>query len=113
MDWAEEDFLGEIDATKWDWPRETKRQNGETVESPRDIVDLGGLRDSQKRENVDEMRTIFAWTGKDKKAYALEVHNGYTSKAGNRIPARPFTRDTISKLEGVINNLFLREVQNG
>ena len=113
MNWAEEDFRREIEETKWDWPRETKRRNKTTVDSPRDIVDLGGLRDSQQRENMSNDRTAFVWTGGESKAYALEVHDGYTSKAGNRVPARAFTEDTISRLDEVIGDLISREVRNG
>jgi hypothetical protein len=113
MDWAEDDFRREIEAEKWDWPRETKRRSGPTVGSPRDIVDLGGLRNSQKRENISEDRTAFVWTGGEGKAYALEVHDGYSSKAGNRMPARPFTEETIAKLDEVISDLVSREVKNG
>ena len=76
MDWAEDDFRREIEAEKWGWPRETKRRSGPTVGSPRDIVDLGGLRNSQKRENISEDHTAFVWTGGEGKAYALEVHDG-------------------------------------
>lgn len=36
-----------IESPIWDWPRSTKRSNGETVFTPRDIVDQGTLRDSQ------------------------------------------------------------------
>ena len=113
MDWAEDDFRQEIEAEKWDWPRETKRRSGPTVGSPRDIVDLGGLRNSQKRENISEDHTAFVWTGGEGKAYALEVHDGYSSKAGNRMPARPFTEETIAKLDEVIGGLVSREVKNG
>lgn len=113
MDWAEDDFRREIEADKWDWPRETKRRSGPTVGSPRDIVDLGGLKNSQKREGMGEDRTAFVWTGGEGKAYALEVHDGYSSKAGNRMPARPFTEETIAKLDEVIGGLVLREVKNG
>ena len=113
MDWAEDDFRREIEAEKWDWPRETKRRSGPTVGSPRDIVDLGGLRNSQKRENISEDHTAFVWTGGEGKAYALEVHDGYSSKAGNRMPARPFTEETIAKLDEVIGGLVSREVKNG
>lgn len=113
MDWAEDDFRQEIEAEKWDWPRETKRRSGPTVGSPRDIVDLGGLRNSQKRENTGEGHTAFVWTGGEGKAYALEVHDGYSSKAGNRMPARPFTEETIAKLDEVISDLVSREVKNG
>ena len=113
MDWAEDDFRQEIEAEKWDWPRETKRRSGPTVGSPRDIVDLEGLRNSQKRENTGEGHTAFVWTGGEGKAYALEVHDGYSSKAGNRMPARPFTEETIAKLDEVISDLVSREVKNG
>jgi hypothetical protein len=113
MDWAEESFLAEIDAVKWTWLGQTIRVNGETVESPRDIVDMGGLRDSQTRENMGELRTVFTWTGGEGETYALEVHNGYVHKSGKRVAARPFTKDTISRLDKVIDNLFLQEVKNG
>lgn len=112
IDWAEEDFRREIEEIKWKWPRETKRQNGATVDSPRDIVDLGGLRDSQKREDIDENITIFTWTGGGGKSYALEVHDGYTSKSGNRMPARPFTDSTISRLREVVAGLLSEEINN-
>lgn len=34
----------------WDWDRTTHRRSGEVVTTPRDIVDLGGVRDGQKFE---------------------------------------------------------------
>lgn len=111
MDWAEEDFRREIEATKWNWPNETERKNGERVGSPRDIVDTGQLRDSQRRENVSEETTDFVWTGGDGRAYALEVHDGYTSRGGNRMPARPFTDETIAQINDVVNALIVREVK--
>lgn len=113
MDWAEENFRQEIEESKWDWPRETKRRNKTTASSPRDIVDLGGLRNSQKREDASKNRTVFVWTGGEGKSYALEVHDGYTSKAGGRVQGRAFTEDTIFKLDEVINDLISQEVKNG
>jgi hypothetical protein len=113
MDWAEEGFRQEIEEVKWTWPRETIRRNKTPAGSPRDIVDLGGLRNSQRRENINENQTAFVWTGGEGRAYALEVHDGYTSKAGNRMPARAFTEDTISRLDQVIGGLTSREVRNG
>jgi hypothetical protein len=73
---------------------------------------LGGLRDSQKRENIEENITIFTWTGGEGKSYALEVHDGYTSKGGNRMPARPFTDNTISRLREVVAGLLSEEINN-
>ena len=113
MDWAAEDFQEEIKAVKWDWPRKTKRRNKSTVGSPRDIVDLGGLVNSQKRENMSEDQTAFVWTGGEGESYALEVHDGYSSKAGNRVEGRPFTEETIAKLDKVIGELVSREIKNG
>ena len=39
----------EIKAVQFPWPRETRRRNGSTVGSPRDIVDLGTFLRSQRR----------------------------------------------------------------
>lgn len=40
--------MAELINTKvWDWPNETRRRNGETAKSPRDIVDTKALAGSQ------------------------------------------------------------------
>lgn len=115
MNWAEEDFLQEIQAVKWDWPNKTMRQNGSEAGTTRDIVDLGGLLSSQKREDFEEGRTVFVWTGRGRdggsKEYALEVHDGYTSKGGNRVPGRAFTDNAIQQLPTIANGLIIKEVR--
>jgi len=115
MDWAEEDFRKEITAEKWKWPRNTKRRNGSEAGSPRDIVDLGGLLRSQRRQDIGEDTTVFVWTGEGKdgeeKAYALEVHDGYTAKSGARMPARAFTDNAVTSLPSVVNQLLTMEVK--
>jgi len=111
MDWAEDNFRREIESVKWDWPRETMRSNGQSVGSPRDIVDTGGLRDSQKRKNQPSSVVEFSWTGGEGKIYALEVHDGYTTKGGRRVPARPFTEDTILRLNDTVTSLMNREAR--
>jgi hypothetical protein len=40
-------FKLSIQSPQWDWPRVTRRRNGTTVGSPRDIVDTGELLASQ------------------------------------------------------------------
>jgi hypothetical protein len=110
MDWAEEDFRKEIEAQKWNWPNNTKRDNGSEAGTVRDIVDLGGLRDSQKREDFGQEKTDFTWTG-GAKAYALYVHDGYTTKGGRRMPARPFTENTINELPSIVEKLLAKEVR--
>ena len=113
MDWADEDFRREIESVRWNWPNETIRSNGQPVGSPRDIVDIGGLRDSQRRENQTDITTDFVWTGGGSKAYALEVHDGYTSKGGSKMPARAFTEDTVFRLNDIVESLIAYEVTNG
>ena len=39
-------FTDAIESSDWQYPTITTRKNGETVGSPRDVVDLGNLRDS-------------------------------------------------------------------
>lgn len=113
MDWAEQDFKSEIEAVKWDWPNETVRSNGSIAGTTRDIVDTGGLRDSQRRENEGSLSTDFVWTGEGGRAYASYVHDGYTSKGGQRMPARAFTEGTVSRLDTIIDSLIVDEVRNG
>ena len=115
MDWAEQDFQEEIQSVKWDWPGTTFRMNGKRVESPRNIVDLGGLMRSQKRENIGNDKTTFTWTGAlpdgSEEAYALEVHDGYVDKiSGERRLARPFTNNAIQKLPDIVSALIDKEV---
>lgn len=116
MDWAENDFQEEMKTTKWHWPNDTFRANGTRAQSIRDIVDLGGLMRSQKRENIGENRTVFTWTGADadgsEKAYALEVHDGYTDRdTGETKLARPFTDHAIQELPSIVEKLLAREAR--
>lgn len=116
MDWAANDFQEEIKAVKWDWPNDTYRLNGKRAQTTRDIVDLGGLMRSQKRENIGDNKTVFTWTGASpdgsEEAYALEVHDGYTDRnTGERRLARPFTEHAIQELPGIVGKLLAREAQ--
>ncbi len=116
MDWAEGNFREEIEQVKWDWPNRTVRENGSIAGTTRDIIDLGGLLSSQKRENFDEERTVFSWRGRGRngedKAYALYVHDGYTSKGGQKIKARPFTDNAIQQLPSIVDGLITKEVRS-
>lgn len=44
------EFQEAIESDIWDWPNRTLRVSGEIVDSPRNIVDTGRLRDSQDIE---------------------------------------------------------------
>lgn len=80
----------EIAAVKWNWPNRTVRQNGEVVDSPRDIIDEGTLRNSQRisfEAGKDTVTGEVAWTAD----HAISVHQGANG------PARPFTHAAITQ----------------
>jgi len=80
----------QIEDSKWTWPRETVRQNGSVVSSPRDIVDTGELKNSQFIEDVSDVYKVIGYTAD----HAALVHEGYQIERNNGtvtdVPARPF-----------------------
>jgi hypothetical protein len=72
-------FKEEIKTVQYPWDRPTRRKNGATVESPRDIVDLGGFLRSQRRERVNATTLRFSWNV----PYASLIFNGYTTNRGS------------------------------
>ena len=95
--------------SKWDYDlgdKPTVRKNGEVVDSPRDIYDLGFLYqsgiDSSVVENTGTMVTAnWHWDAKNTsgKEYAIYVHEG----RGSNTTARPFTDDI-----SVASSFFLK-----
>lgn len=87
------------DMSKWAYDlgdKPTIRKNGEVVDSPRDIYDLGLLYESGIKssvvENTGTMVTAnWHWDAKNTsgKEYAIYVHEGL----GSNTTARPFTDD--------------------
>ena len=73
----------------WDYPRQTKRRNGELAGSPRSIVDTGELLDSKviSRSSVGNA-VEFSWEA----PHSLYAHEGYTTKSGLDVPKRDWTR---------------------
>jgi hypothetical protein len=77
-----------LDMGKWKYGRETKRKNGETVDSPRDIYDLGVLYESGKNSsiNLDANNVTASWNwdaaGSSGYKYARDVHEGEGTSAG-------------------------------
>lgn len=91
----------------WEWPRETLRQNGDLVSSPRDIYDTGELYDSlviSRTANAAE----YTWEAD----HAAIVHDGATTKNGTELPARPWTKvgleecDAASIMQQQLNKLL-------
>ena len=90
-----DEFQAQIEQVKWTWPNKTKRKNGATVESPRDIVDLGNLRSSQTRENIGPLQVEWTW----KTDYSAIVHNGPKLVDGQRYRHRPWTEHAEKEVE--------------
>ena len=117
MDWAENDFQEQFDRQMWTFDTLTIRRNGQIIEpgQARDLVDLGNLKRSQRRENGVNY-TVFEWTGGRGEVYAAYVHDGYTPKSrggqrGKSVPARPWTEATIRELESVLSALLAKELR--
>jgi hypothetical protein len=109
MDWADKDFDQQMASGKWplaeDWPNVTRRKNGEVVGSPRDIIDTGALLQSKRRDPINSSITEFIWEDDS----AEGVHDGMMTKAGKRLPARPWTEPTLDSIEGIINTIINKE----
>jgi hypothetical protein len=113
--WVEEDINKKHwdeqfkNMSKWDYDlgdKPTVRKNGEVVDTPRDIYDLGLLYqsgiDSSVVENTGTMVTAnWHWDAENtsEKEYAIYVHEG----RGSNTTARPFTDDI-----SVASSFFLK-----
>lgn len=64
-------------------------------ESPRDIVDTGELRRSQRYEFTGKMTAVFLWP----KSYSAAVHNGAVLRNGTRLPARRWTDRAFAQMD--------------
>lgn len=79
-------FQQEISDPKWAWP---------TSPSPRDIVDLGQLRDSYDAQpGKDGQNPIHDHTWSTE--YAMAVHEGAEYRDGRSMPGRPWTKAPIN-----------------
>ena len=83
------EFIKQISEKKWDWPNKTIRKNGQTVTAPRDIVDLGNLRASQRRETISATAVEWTWHVD----YSAVVHDGPKLKDGAQYKHRPWTKE--------------------
>lgn len=84
----------EIKAPVYEWPRSTKRRNGQTVNSPRDIVDLGGLLRSQQRDRPSATQLRFTWNT----PYAGLILKGYiTGIKGTFVEGRNWIKPALEK----------------
>jgi hypothetical protein len=76
-------FTQAITDPVYQWPR---------GDSPRDIVDTGELRNSQRQDppvfGAKSVTFRYAWTA----PHAIAVHNGARFRNGTELPARPWTQ---------------------
>jgi hypothetical protein len=93
----DQQLKAEIQSPQFGWPRETKRRNGATVSSPRDIVDLGGFLRSQRRSFDGRTTITFTWDAKSKDgfAYAPLILTGYTTSKGTLVPGRNWIKPAL------------------
>ena len=71
----------EIQSQQFPWPGVTRRCNGETVSSPRDIVDTGAFLRSQRRRRINLTTIRFEWGGSGGVTYAGNIFQGIPGKS--------------------------------
>lgn len=84
-------FAQKISSSEYSWPRTTKRRNGQTVRTPRDIIDTGALDSSQRLSRPNRAEWQWQWDV----PYAVLVHEGATLQSGAEYPARPWTKRAV------------------
>lgn len=84
-------FKEELEREQFSWPRETRRRNGSIVGSPRNIVDLGGLRRSQERKRSSATELTYRWNA----PYAALVLTGYETSRGTIVPGRNWIKPAL------------------
>lgn len=90
----EKDFKKQIETVQWFWPNTTQRRNNTVVDSPRDIVDLGTLRDSQQKNKIDSNTYEHHWSAN----YAKYVRLGYRTRNGRSMPPRDWIGKTLQTI---------------
>jgi len=79
-------YQASFNPSAWNWPRETNRRVG-TVGSPRNIVDIGTLKQSFAYSSPNPYALEARWSAD----YATAVHEGARLRNGTILPARPWT----------------------
>ena len=94
----------EIKTERYSWPGETRRRNGSTAGSPRDIVDTGAFLRSQRRQRINLTTIRFDWGGSGGVTYAGYIYQGIP---GKNYPARDWIKPALDALP--IGPYFARE----
>ena len=85
-------------AKAWAWPGTTERRVG-TAGSPRNIIDIGNLRQSGSYQMTGPYSARFTWSAD----YATAVHEGYRRNradgSASTWPARPWTSAVLGRVQ--------------
>jgi len=100
-----ESFHQSIIDPKWQWDRVTVRRSGEVAGSPRNIVDLGTLRDSQDFK-ITANTALYTWSV----PYSLYVQYGYTTKSGTVVAGRDWVEDGLSAID--LGKIFAKKLRS-
>lgn len=91
----------------WQWDRETVRKNGQTVGSPRDLIDQGTLKNSLVVMQVSARYWRFVWES----GHAATVLLGGISRAdGSRTPTRNWIDYVLSNVN--LTELYAQEISS-
>lgn len=88
-------FDREITASKWTWPYPPVT---------RDIVSEGILRQSYGPSQELADRSGFAFLHNWNTRYAVPVHEGYVTRAGNTMPGRPWTKEPLERFARIFES---------
>lgn len=85
------EFKKQAEKDVYEWPRETVRQNGQTVSSPRDVIDSGDGANSHEYRGLQGDIATHVWTAE----HMDMVVRGAILSNGTRYPARDFPGDVL------------------
>jgi hypothetical protein len=96
-----------LEGSYWNWPRETLRQNGRVVSTPRNIVDTGKLKKSQKVATSYKGGTLNVGITYSAPYAKLVHYGGYIRPYGNNdarlaaYPQRPWVHGVLRGEYGI------------
>ncbi|MGK7899083.1 MAG: hypothetical protein AB4372_37065 [Xenococcus sp. (in: cyanobacteria)] len=104
IDYAGDLMQENLEAVRYNWPRRTRRRNGQTVFSPRDAVDTRELYHSQYRS-----KRRFSGTIGYSAVHAVSVHEGEPELDR---PDRPWIKLTVEERGQDIKQNFADNLRN-
>ena len=86
-------FTEEFADSKWTWPRNTRRKNGEIAGRVRNIIDTGELMGSQKLSyKYGRTTAVYSWNT----PYAMAVLKGFRTSRGREYRGRDWIGEGIA-----------------